>query len=48
MITDFPEYSDLQGVKYPAKMKQSAGPQVVYISLDEILVNSGIKDDIFK
>jgi hypothetical protein len=47
-MSDFTEYSDLQGVKYPVKMKQSAGPQVVYISLNEILVNSGIKDDIFK
>jgi zinc protease len=48
MVTDFLEYSDIQGVKYPTKMKQSMGPQVVNITIDEILVNSGIKEDIFK
>jgi len=47
MVTDFLEYSDIQGVKYPTKMKQSAGPQVIDITIAEILVNTGIKEDIF-
>ena len=48
MVTDYLEYSDIQGVKYPTKMKQSVGPQVFDITIDEILVNSGIGEDIFK
>jgi zinc protease len=42
------EYSEVQGVKYPKKMKQIMGPQTFDVSFDEVLVNSGIKDEIFK
>ena len=48
VVIDYLEYSDIQGVKYPRKMKQNLGPQTFDISIDEVLVNSGVKDEVFK
>jgi len=48
LVTDYLDYTDIQGVKYPKKMKQTIGPQSFDISIDEVLVNSGVKDEVFK
>jgi len=45
---NFLEYSEVNGVKYPKKMQQVVGPQTFNLLIDEVLINSGIKDEIFK
>ena len=41
------EYTDINGVKFPKTIKQSAGPQLFDIKVDSIEINTGVKDDIF-
>lgn len=46
-VTDILDYTVVNGIKYPNKMKQSAGPQTLEISVDEISINTDVKDEIF-
>jgi zinc protease len=48
MVIDYLEYSDIQGVKYPKKMKQAIGPQTFDININSVLVNTGVSDELFK
>jgi zinc protease len=48
VVIDYLEYTDVQGVKYPYKMKQAMGPQTFDISIDSVTVNTGVGDEMFK
>jgi outer membrane lipoprotein-sorting protein len=48
MIIDYLEYSEIQGVKYPRKMKQAMGPQTFDVDINSLEVNTGLSDDLFK
>ncbi len=45
---NFLEYSEVKGIKYPNKMQQVVGPQTFDLTVDEVLINTGPKDEIFK
>lgn len=45
--TEISEYMDVNGVKYPKLMKQSAGPQTFDIKVETITVNTGVADEVF-
>jgi predicted Zn-dependent peptidase len=45
--TDFNEYAEVKGVKYPKALKQTAGSQTFDIMFDSFEVNTNVKDDIF-
>lgn len=47
-VTDFSNYKDVQGVKYPFTLTQQMGPQSLILKVDSIKVNSGLSDDLFK
>ncbi len=42
------EYKEVDGVKFPSKVSQSMGPQMIEITVDEIEVNKGIDDTKFE
>jgi hypothetical protein len=46
--TDINEYAEVNGVKYPKALTQTAGPQTYDITIDSFEVNTKVKDDIFK
>jgi zinc protease len=46
-IAEIVEYTDVQGVKYPKVIKQTAGPQSFEIKIGTIEVNKGIEDEVF-
>jgi zinc protease len=46
--TDLEEYTEVNGVKFPKIIKQSAGPQVYEITVESIEINSNLKDNIFE
>ena len=43
----FEDYKEVDGVKYPHKILQSAGGQAIDVSVSSIKVNKGLSDDIF-
>lgn len=43
----FEDYKEVDGVKYPHKILQSAGGQSIDVSVSSIKVNKGLSDDIF-
>jgi len=46
--TDFSDFKEVNGVKFPFKIKQQSGPQSIELTIDKILVNSGIADSLFE
>lgn len=42
------EYGEIQGIKYPKAIKQSAGPQSMDLKIETVDVNKGIGDELFK
>ena len=48
IITDFMDYKEVEGVSFPHKLKQTAGPQIMDIEVVEIKVNSKIDDAVFE
>lgn len=46
-VTDFEDYRDVEGIKYPFKLIQSIGKQHIIMDVKLIKVNTGIKDDFF-
>lgn len=46
--TKFLEYFTLDGIKYPKKIKQTAGPQSFDIEVDTVTVNTNPADEIFR
>jgi hypothetical protein len=47
VITLYSDYRLVEGVLYPYKMKQSAGPQSFDIVVSSVEVNKGIDDSVF-
>ncbi len=47
-IALYHKYTEVDGVKYPTKVSQSMGPQMIEISVDEIEINKGINDSKFE
>ncbi len=47
-VTEILEYTEVGELKYPKKIKQTIGAQVVEISVDDILVNTDVNDELFK
>lgn len=45
--TDYMDYQDVEGVKFPYVMKQTAGPQKITLNVTELKVNSGLKESEF-
>lgn len=45
--TDVLEYTTVNNVKFPKKMKTTAGPQVIEITINTLEANTNIKDEIF-
>ncbi len=46
-INNFSDYQTYEGVKIPAKLVQSFGPQSLDLSVKEIKINSGLSEDEF-
>ena len=44
---DILEYTDVLGVKFPKKIKQTMGPQSFEITVNSIQANTGLSDDLF-
>lgn len=43
----FDDYKEVDGIKYPHKITQSAGGQTIDVTVSSIKVNKGLSDDIF-
>lgn len=48
VTTQYSDYREVDGVLYPFKMKQSAGPQAFDIAVTSMEVNKGIDDSVFE
>ena len=48
VTTDLSDYKDIDGIKYPTKMTQSVGGQVIELEVKSVKMNSGLPDDLFK
>lgn len=48
IITDYSDYRDLNGIKYPYQSKLDQGQIVFDLTVKELKVNSGLKEDDFK
>ncbi len=46
--TDFLDYKDVDGIKYPFKLSQQMGPQSIILTAEKIELNKDISDDLFK
>ena len=46
--TDFLDYKEVDGVKFPHRIKQDAGMQQMDMMVEKIELNTGVKADIFK
>jgi len=46
--TDMVEYKQFEGISFAVKMAQSAGGQNFDITIDEVILNTGVKDDAFE
>jgi hypothetical protein len=44
---DYDDYRDVEGFKYPFKLKQSAGPMKLDFDVTGVMVNKGISDELF-
>jgi len=47
LTTLYSDYREVEGILYPYKIKQSAGPQAFDITVSAIEVNKGIDDSVF-
>lgn len=47
-ITEFDDYRSIEGIRYPFKIKQYLGSQVLDFTIESIQVNTGISDDVFQ
>ncbi len=44
----YSDYRDVDGVKFPFKLKQSIGMQTVELTVSSVKINKGLKDEIFE
>lgn len=47
-VTEYDNYKEVQGIKYPHQIKQTVGPQNLDATVTKIEVNSKLKDALFK
>lgn len=47
-VTDFEDYKEIDGVKFPHKLSQQMGPQTIILTADKIEINKDVSDDLFK
>jgi len=47
-ITDYADYRDVSGTKFPYSIKQSGAGQVIEILFDKIEINGDLKPELFK
>jgi outer membrane lipoprotein-sorting protein len=47
LTTLYSDYRTIEGILFPFKMKQSAGPQSFDIVVSSVEVNKGIDDSVF-
>ncbi len=45
--TDYEDYREVDGIKYPFFIKQQVGPQTFDMEVESIEINQGIDDDVF-
>ncbi len=46
-VITYDNYTEVEGIKYPFKLTQSFGPQVIEMTVSSVKVNKGLADDIF-
>jgi predicted Zn-dependent peptidase len=46
--TEYSDYREVEGVKYPYLLKQAVGPQKIELTVTSIEVNTGLTNDFFK
>ncbi len=46
--TEYSNYKEVDGIKYPFKISQQMGPQNITMTVTSVEVNKGVKDSIFK
>lgn len=46
-ITELDDYRDVEGIRYPFKIKQYLGNQTLDFTIESIQVNTGISDEVF-
>ena len=46
--TTFSNYKEVNGVLFPYEQKITAGPQVIGIAANEIVINEGVSEEDFK
>lgn len=47
-VNDLSDYREVEGMKYPYKIKQTVGPQVIELNVTSLTINNGLSDDLFK
>ncbi len=47
-ITDYEDYREVDGLKFPFLMRQQAGPQSLDMTVHSIEINSGLDDELFR
>lgn len=47
-VNDLSDYREVEGIKYPFKIKQTVGPQMIELNVISLKINSGIEDVVFK
>jgi zinc protease len=45
---EYADYKAVDGILFPFSLKQTMGPQSFNLTVTEIKVNSGLKDDLFE
>jgi len=46
--TDYSDFQEVNGVKFPLKIKQTMGPRTMEFTVTDIKINSGVADDLFE
>ncbi len=46
--TEFSDYKEVDGIKYPFKVSQQMGPQNISMTVSSVEVNKGVKDSLFE
>jgi len=45
---DYSDYRDVEGLKYPFAIRQTAGPQTIDLKVVSVKINSKLKDELFR
>ena len=46
--TEFKDYQEVDGIKYPFKVSQQFGPQTIELSVESVKINQGLEDSLFE